>query len=40
MTAASQTVDTAAAASLGTDRPSRRGLAAYGLLGAPLAMMA
>jgi len=40
MTAASQTVDTAAVVPHGTDRPSRRGLAAYGLLGAPLAMMA
>jgi Na+/melibiose symporter-like transporter len=40
MTAASQTVEVAAAASHGVDRASRRGLAAYGLLGAPLAMMA
>ena len=40
MTAASQTVGMAAAAPHGADRPSRRGLAAYGLLGAPLAMMA
>ena len=40
MTAASQTVDMAAAAPHRADRPSRRGLAAYGLLGAPLAMMA
>ncbi|MGE5714763.1 MAG: MFS transporter [Betaproteobacteria bacterium] len=40
MTAASQTVGVAAAAVHGVDRASRRGLAAYGLLGAPLAMMA
>ena len=40
MTAASQTVEVAAAAAHGADRAPHRGLAAYGLLGAPLAMMA
>lgn len=40
MTAASQTAGVVPAARRGVDRPSRRGLAAYGLLGAPLAMMA